>query len=168
MCNKLVSKIVFTMFMFVFSHQVFAQSSRVAYVNVQKLIEKSAPAVAANKRLKDEFSPRSKKLIAKQKRILEIEKKIKNDGITMSKDQLGKFTKEKRNLMRSLKRDKSEYREDLSVRQNQELKKVQKKVLDAIVDLAKKEKYDMVFSQVGVLYKSDAIDITSKVIASLK
>ncbi len=168
MCKRHFYKFALLLSLAFFAAQAVAEGSRIAFVNISKLIEKSAPALEANKRLKSEFAPRSKKLIAKQKEIRAIDAKLNSsDRSIMSAEQVSKLQAKKRTLIRALKRDKVEYREDLSLRQNQELKKVQKKVYDAIVKLAKQEKYDMVLS-VGVIYKSDAIDITNKVIASLK
>ncbi|MDH5436713.1 MAG: OmpH family outer membrane protein, partial [Gammaproteobacteria bacterium] len=66
-----------------------------------------------------------------------------------------------------LKRKQDEFREDFNIRRNEEFGKLQKRIYEAIVSHAKKEKYDLIISD-GVIYASDTVDITNQVLARLK
>ena len=68
---------------------------------------------------------------------------------------------------RDIKRLQDEYSEDLSIRRNEELRKLEKEIAKTITDIAKKEKYDLIVFQ-GVIYASEKVDITNKVLESLK
>ena len=63
--------------------------------------------------------------------------------------------------------EEEEFRDDHNLRRNQELGKLQRKVITAIRALAKAEKYDLVISD-GVLFAGSKVDITDKVLAKLK
>ncbi|HHA18619.1 MAG TPA: OmpH family outer membrane protein, partial [Methylophaga sp.] len=68
---------------------------------------------------------------------------------------------------RDLKRLQDEYNEDLSIRRNEELRKLETEIAKTIIDLAKKESYDLVVYQ-GVIYASDKVDMTTRVLELLK
>ncbi|MDE2090140.1 MAG: OmpH family outer membrane protein, partial [Gammaproteobacteria bacterium] len=65
------------------------------------------------------------------------------------------------------KRAQDSFREDLNIRQNQEFGKLQRTVYDAIVTLAKQQKYDLILSQ-GVVYAGPRVDVTDQVLQRLK
>ena len=144
-----------------------AQTSKVAFVNIPKLLEKAPQAVAANKRLEKEFEPRNRSLLKLRKELRDLEDRLQREGVTMSESQLNRLEADIRNRKREISRTQDDYREDLNIRRNDELRKLQKRVYEAIVELAKKEKYDMVIGD-GVIYASDSVDITDKVLNKLR
>jgi outer membrane protein len=71
------------------------------------------------------------------------------------------------NQNRELKRDQEVFREDYNIRRNEEFRKLQEQIAEAIVSLAEKQKYDLVVYE-GVIYASDKVDITDEVLKLLK
>ncbi|MEJ2380740.1 MAG: OmpH family outer membrane protein [Gammaproteobacteria bacterium] len=136
-------------------------------MNIPKLLEKAPQAVAANKRLEKEFEPRNRALLKLRKELRDLEDRLQREGVTMSESQLNRLEADIRNRKREISRTQDDYREDLNIRRNDELRKLQKRVYEAIVELAKKEKYDMVMGD-GVIYASDSVDITDKVLNKLR
>jgi outer membrane protein len=53
------------------------------------------------------------------------------------------------------------------MRRNEELAKLQRRIIEVIQQLAKDEKFDLIVSD-GVVYASDQVDITGKVIERLQ
>ncbi len=143
-----------------------AQGTRVAVVNFAKVLEDAPQAVEANKRLEKEFEPRNRALVNMQKKLRKMEERVQREGVTMSDAQLRKLENDVRNLKRDIRRTQEDYRDDLNIRRNDELRKLQKRVYDAIVELAKKEKYDVVVGD-GVIYAADSADITDQVLKLL-
>jgi len=96
-----------------------------------------------------------------------MQEKLAKDGAILSADK--RKIKERKVLseQRGLKRLQDEYSEDLSIRRNEELRKLEKTIAKTIVDLAKKESYDLVMYQ-GVIYASERTDMTKKVLELLK
>ena len=66
-----------------------------------------------------------------------------------------------------MRRAQEEFREELNLRRNQELSKLQRRVIEVIQELAKAEAYDLVVTD-GVVYAGERVDITEKVIGRLK
>ncbi len=144
---------------------VYAQAN-IAFVDVAKVLEKAPQAIAANKRLEKEFEPRNRSLIALRKELRKQEDKLARDGVTMSDGQLRRLERDIRDRKREIKRAQEDYREDLNLRRNEELRKLQKRVYKAIVDLAKKRGYHAVVGD-GVIYAAESINITKDILKEL-
>ena len=71
-------------------------------------------------------------------------------------------------LKRDHKRAREEFGDDLNLRRNDELSKLQRLVIDAIVALARENDYDIILSDNNVLYASDKVDITEQVLKRLQ
>lgn len=140
---------------------------KVAFVNAAVLLDKAPQAEAARKKLENEFSAREKDLVAQQKKVQEMETKLSRDAATMSDTEQRKLERDLTSRKRELKNAQDEFRDDLNIRRNEELGKLQRSVYEVIVALAKKEKYDMIVGD-GVIYASEQVDITDKVLQQLK
>ena len=144
-----------------------AADFKVAFVNAAVLLDKAPQAEAARKKLENEFSGREKELVAKQKKVQEMEIKLSRDSSTMSDTEQRKLERDLTSRKRELKNAQDEFRDDLNIRRNEELGKLQRSVYEVIVALAKQEKYDMIVGD-GVIYASEQVDITDKVLQQLK
>lgn len=144
-----------------------AAELKIGVVNAGAVLEKSPQKVKALARLEKEFSKRSKSLESKIKNLRAKQEKLVKDGAILGADE--RKTKERAILseQRELKRLQGEYSEDLSIRRNEELRKLEKDIAQTIVELAKKESYDLVIYQ-GVIFASDKVDMTPKVLELLK
>ncbi len=140
---------------------------KIAFVNQARLLEKAPQAESARNKLQKEFSKRDKSLVKLQKQIKGSATKLQKDAAILSASELNKLKRKITLLRRDLERDRSAFKEDLSIRQNEELVKLQKAVITSIQTIAKKEKYDLIISD-GVIYASKQIDITDKILAQLK
>jgi len=144
-----------------------AADFKVAFVNAAVLLDKAPQAEAARKKLENEFSGREKELVAQQKKVQEMEGKLSRDAATMGDTEQRKLERDLTSRKRELKNSQDEFRDDLNIRRNEELGKLQRSVYEVIVALAKQEKYDMIVGD-GVIYASEQVDITDKVLQKLK
>lgn len=144
-----------------------AEGSRLAVVNVAKALEESPQAIAANKRLELEFAPRNQYLLSLRKQLRSYEDRLAKQGIQMSDTQLRKLENNVRDTKREIRRAQEDYREDLNLRRNEELRKLQKRVKRAITTVATRENYDIVMGE-GVLYSSGRVDITNDILKVLE
>ncbi len=143
-----------------------AADYKVGVVDVGKVLESAPQAKTARKRIQREFEPKDRGLIKQQKELQKLEDKLVRDGAVMAESERSRLEGDIRSSRREIRRAQEEFREDLNLRRNQELGKLQKKVLEAIRNLAKKEKYDLIIGD-GVIYAGKRVDITNKVISSL-
>lgn len=146
---------------------VAAAEMKIGFVNAARVLEEAPQADAARARLETEFSPRDKKLVDSQKTVRSLEEKLARDGAIMSEAERRKLERDILSRQRELKRVQEEFREDLNIRRNEAFDTLRRRVFEVINDIAKAEKYDLVISD-GVVYATDRIDITGKVVEQLK
>jgi len=146
---------------------VLAEGSKLAVVNVTKALEESPQAVAANKRLEIEFAPRNQELLSMRKQLRSYEDKLTKQGIQMSDAQLRELENNVRDTKREIRRAQEDYREDLNIRRNEELRKLQKRVKRAINTVAIRKQFDIVVGE-GVLFSSQRVDITKDILKVLE
>lgn len=158
---------LFILIALLFSVSFAYAGQKIAFVNQAKLLQKAPQAESARSKLQKEFSKRDKSLVSLQKQIKSSATKLQKDAAILSASELNKLKRKITLLRRDLERDKAAFKEDLSIRQNEELVKLQKSVLKSIQTIAKNENYDLIISD-GVIYASKQIDITDKILALLK
>ncbi len=83
----------------------------------------------------------------------------------MSEADRGKKQKDLANLTRDIQHAQREFREDLNQRKNEEFAGVQDRARKAIVEIAEKEKFDLIVE--NVVYASPKVDITERVLKAL-
>ena len=146
---------------------VNAAELKIGVVNAGKVLEQSPQKTQALSRLEKEFLSRSKSLEKKLKNLRAAQEKLAQDGAILSADERKAKERDILSEQRELKRLQDEYSEDLSIRRNEELRKLEKEIAETIVNLAKKEAYDLVVYQ-GVIYASERTDMTPQVLELLK
>jgi outer membrane protein len=144
-----------------------AADFRLGVVNPIKVLEAAPQAEDARKRLEREFQPRDKTIVAAQKKVKSLEDKLSKEGPGMGESDRRTLERNLINEKRELKRDQDEFREDFTVRRNEEFGKIQRQVVEAIQSFAKEEGFDIIVGE-GVVYANDKVDVTAKVVERLK
>ncbi len=135
---------------------------KIGFVNIPAVLEKAPQAEKAKKRLELEFSPRDKQLVAQQKEIQSLDEKIAKDAAVMGESARANLEKDILNKKRDAKRAQQEFSEDFNARRNEELGKLQRRIVEAIREIAKDQSFDLLLTD-GVIYSSEKIDVTSQV-----
>ncbi len=143
-----------------------AADMKVGVVNTVKLMEEAPQAKAAQSKIETEFAPREKELVGLQREIRKLEDQLNRDGAIMSEAERSKLERDILTRRRDLKRAQDQFRDDLNIRRNVVLSKIQKVMYEATVSLAKEQGFDVILGQ-GVVYSSDRVDITDKVLKKL-
>jgi len=143
-----------------------ADGVKLGVVNIAYVLKRAPQATEARKKLEMEFAPRESKIILMEKKLKSQTEKLSKDGAIMSPAGRKQLERKILNLKRDVKRAKEEFTEDLNIRRNEELNKLQKVVNSAIVSLAEKNHYDVIFGD-NVMYANKRSDITKKVLAEL-
>lgn len=161
-------KKVFATFMF-FGLALSALSAeaeiRVGFVNAQRLINDSPQAVKAKKKLEKEFEKRDQDLGRLAKQLQTMQENVEKNGPTMSESERRNKEREFNELSREFQRKQREFREDLNLRQNEEMAAIYERVNKIIKQVAESEKFDLIVQE--AVYFSAKIDITDKVIKAL-
>lgn len=141
--------------------------TKIGFVDTVKLMEAAPQAKSAQSKIESEFAPREKELVALQREIKKLEDKLTRDGAVLSESERTKLERKILSKRRDMKRTQEEFRDDLNIRRNEVLAKLQKDMYQAVVTLAKEQKFDLILSQ-GVVYSSNKVDITDSVLKKLK
>ncbi|CAK0765974.1 outer membrane protein [Gammaproteobacteria bacterium] len=144
-----------------------AAEIKIGFVNMARIEEDAPQLDALRKKFENEFSPREKELVTVQRELKKLEDQIERDGATMTDALRNKIERDILSRRRDLKRNTEEFREDLTIRRNEELASLNRQVGDVIRDFARIEKFDLIFTT-GVVYASDRVDVTGKIIEKLK
>ena len=139
----------------------------IAVIDPTRIVEKSPQYEAARKELQQEVSDREQELLAQQSQLEELQKKLERDSALMSGAEIQLLQNDIRNRERKVKYAQAEFREDFSLRQNELRTKLAQQVEEVVRELAKEEKIDLILSE-GIVYFSERIDISDKVIGRLK
>ncbi len=164
MSRKIVNLLIVGLF--VLAPFAVQAGTRIVVVNLNRVLEKAPQKRLAVLRLKREFSARNRQLVSLRKRLRKLEIKLVRNRLTMSPSQIRTLEGRIRTLRRKIRRAQEDYREDLNIRKNQELRRLHKVVIRTIHQLARKHKYDLVLTD--AIYASKAVNITDDVLRSLE
>ena len=146
--------------------QQAAKPLKIGFVNVQRLLAESPQANAANRALENEFAPRQRDLVAKQKTFKDRSDKFQKDGAVMGADERRNADTDLRKDERDLTRQFDELREDLNNRKNEELGKLRVDLLREVEAFARQGSYDLIVSD--GLYVTPSLDVTAQVLQALQ
>ena len=142
-----------------------AQQLKIGFVNTERVFREAAPAKRAQQVLEREFSARNADLTKLEKEGRDLQAELERENVTMP--EATRRDKERRlaDISRDFQRKQREVREDLNMRRNEELAKVQERATRIINQIAEQEKFDLILQE--AVFASGRIDITEKVIKAL-
>jgi outer membrane protein len=144
-----------------------AQDIKIGVVNLPLLMDRAPQTKAAMDALQEEFAPRQREFLAKQKEYEDFAAKVQKDASVMGDTERRNAEKTLRDLQREVTRLQNEFREDLNLRQNEELGILQRSILKEVQDYAQAQGYDLVVGD-GVLFASTAVNITEEVLRAVE
>lgn len=138
---------------------------KVGVVDTERILRESAPAMKAEKKIEKEFSGRDQEIKKTMKQAKDLQLLLDKDGGSLPDTDHRNKERELSALNVNLQRMQREFREDLSLRKNEELAVVLERANKAIQLIAETDKYDLILQE--AVYRNPKIDITDKVIKSL-
>ena len=151
----------------IFAVSAFAAEAelKVGFVNGQRVINESPQAAKAKKKLEKEFEKRDQELQKLAKQLQTVQEALEKNGITLSETERRNKERELADLNRDFQRRQREFREDLNMRQNEEMAAIYERVNKVIKTIAESDKYDLIIQE--AVYVGTRIDITERVIKAL-
>ncbi len=159
--------VVMTWLSLMLNAQAADRPIKLGVVNVAMLLEKAPQAIAASKKLEQEFLPQQKTL---QKLVADLNKKqttYAKNKLVMSESQKQAKERELALLSREVQRKQNDIQELLNLRRNEELAQIQKLVNQAIKKVGQAEHFDLILYE-GIAYTNNRLDVTQKVLAYLE
>lgn len=152
--------------LFAWSAGAWAVETKIGFVNTERVFRESPLATKAQKKLEKEFSSREQEIQKMIKQARDLQSLLEKEGLTMTESDRTRRERDLGNLNRDIQRAQREFREDLNQRKNEEFAGVQERARKAIIDIAEKEKFDLILE--NVIYASTRVDITDRVIKSME
>jgi len=165
-CASLAFAGVVTLFCGVIA-PVWAQSTRIGYVDMRRLLASAPQVVESRRKLETEFQARDVALRAEQTRLVELEARERRDGATLPKPVADALKREIDALRTSIERTRKRLAEELKSRQDEEINRQWPLIEAAVIAHARENQLDLIV-QAPVLYASAQIDVTDAVLARLK
>lgn len=144
-----------------------AQDLKIGVVSLQAIVERAPQTKAVMDDLREEFAPREREILAKQKEFEDLQAKVQKDQAVMGETERRNAEKTLRDLQRDFTRLRTEYQEDSNLRQNEEFGVLQRSILKEVQDYAQQAGYDLVVGD-GVLYVSGTVNITEEVLRAVE
>lgn len=166
-CIQWVTAIAVSMLLVLIPHWSFAQNSKVGFVSIPKIMENSAPAKAARKRLQNEFSDTRDELNACSEGLERLDKKLRSEGKEMDEDRRERMIETITRKRRECDEVRTDLESKLNKRRSEELDDLQELIAKAVRKIAEDRKVDLIVGPPTVLYRSDQIDLTEAVLKEL-
>jgi outer membrane protein len=138
---------------------------KIGFVNTERVFREAAPAKRAQQVLEREFSARNAELGRIEKQGRDLQTELEKENVTMPEASRREKERQLADISRNFQRIQREIREDLNLRRNEELAKVQERATRVINQIAEAEKFDLIIQE--AVFASGRIDITDKVIKAL-
>ena len=151
----------------VFALPAAAQDLKIGVVSLQVIVERAPQTKAVMDALREEFAPREREILAKQKEIEDLQAKVQKDLAVMGETERRNAEKNLRDLQRDFQRLRTEYQEDSNLRRNEEFGVLQRSILKEVQDYAEQQGYDLIVGD-GVLYVKSTVNITEEVLRAVE
>ena len=138
---------------------------KIGFVNSQRVLNDAPQATKAKKKIEKEFEKRDQELQKVAKQLQTLQESMEKNSVTMSESDRRNKEREFSDLNRDFQRKQREFREDLNLRQNEEMAAIFERVNKVIKSIAESDKYDIIFQE--AVYASPRIDLTDRVIKAL-
>lgn len=151
----------------VFALPAAAQDLKIGVVSLQVIVERAPQTKAVMDALREEFAPREREILSKQKEIEDLQAKVQKDLAVMGETERRNAEKNLRDLQRDFQRLRTEYQEDSNLRRNEEFGVLQRSILKEVQDYAEQQGYDLIVGD-GVLYVRSTVNITEEVLRAVE
>ena len=138
---------------------------KIGFVNTERVFREAVPAKRAQQVLEREFSARNAELGRIEKQGRDLQAELEKDNVTIPEGTRREKERQLADISRNFQRLQREIREDLNLRRNEELARVQERATRVINQIAEQEKFDLIIQE--AVFASSRIDLTDKVIKAL-
>jgi outer membrane protein len=138
---------------------------KVGFVNSQRILADAPQAAKAKKKIEKEFEKRDQDLQRMARQLQSLQESLEKNGVTMPESERRTKEREFAELNREFQRRQREFKEDLNLRQNEEMAAIFDRVNKVIKNIAETEKYDLILQD--AIFAGPRIDITERIIKLL-
>jgi outer membrane protein len=146
---------------------VSADPVKIGVVDLQKILETSNSGKAAQSELKVQRDKMQADMKQRGNEIQEIENRMQREAMVMSKETREEKEREHRIKVSDFQALQRKYQSDLQEIERKLMGKLQNEITSLVSDIAKKDGYLLVISNIGVIYSLPSTDLTERLIQEL-
>lgn len=151
----------------VLSVGVSAQSGKIGYLDMQRLLDNAPQVVAARRQLESEFRSRDAQLKQEEARLAGLKDRDARESAMLPKAAADALKREIAALDRSIQRTRKKSSDELKARADEEVARHWPTINDAVIAHAREQGYDLVLRS-PLPYANPRIDITEAVLERLR
>ena len=159
-------KIFFLIFLIFFSTGVQA-SSKIAFININLILEKSSPGIQITEILKKKRDKETKKLEAKKKDIKKKEDEFKNKSNILSDEERKKRVESIKLEIEDYKKLKNKLEKEFNAKKTEYINILLKEINNIMINYIEKNSIDIVLKKVNLVTGKKELDITKNVLDEL-
>ena len=144
-----------------------ADPVKIGVVDLQKILETSNSGKAAQNELKVQRDKMQADMKQRGNEIQEIESRMQREAMVMSKETREEKEREHRIKVSDFQALQRKYQSDLQEVERKLMGRLQTDITSLVGDIAKKDGYLLVISNIGVIYALPSTDITERLIQEL-
>ncbi len=145
----------------------YSAGLKVGVVKLNKVWADSPQATAIDSAMKERFDGKKKELDAMQNELKTMQDNYKRNELVMTEDKLNEMRSDMSKKYQQFKQNEAVLAQEVNTMRSQELASLEQTTRGIVEKIAKDDKYDLILND-GVLYNTDALDISDKVLAGLK
>jgi len=142
-----------------------AQSVRIGYVDMKRVLDNAPQVLAGREKLDLEFRPRNETIEFQERQVQTMEDRLALGDL--SEDARVRLERELREMQRNVNRQKEDLRDELSFRRTEEVQKLEDQINLAVQEIARDNGYDLILSS-PVIYADPTLDITQLILDQLR
>lgn len=142
--------------------------TRVAVVDMKRVIEGAPQYTAGKQRVITELASVEVKLKSDEAQLVALKRRRELEAPLMAKGQLEELVRTIEASERAIKRSREEFNQRLTLRTNEVVRELERKLGEVIAEVAKLQGADTVISTTATVYTNPKIDITDAVLARLR
>jgi len=142
-----------------------AQSVRIGYVDMKRVLDNAPQVLAGREKLDLEFRPRNETIEFQERQVQTMEDRLALGDL--SEDARVRLERELREMQRNVARQKEDLRDELSFRRTEEVQKLEDQINQAVQEIARDNGYDLILSS-PVIYADPTLDITQLILDQLR
>lgn len=140
---------------------------RVAYVDMQRLVDEAPQTLESRARLQREFEARDALLREDETRLESLEQRQRRDAAILSPADAEALEREIETLRRSVRQTRERLRTELAERAENEYRRFFQQISESVIEFARDEGIDLVVPG-PVVFASNRIDVTDRVLERLR
>ena len=144
-----------------------ADPVKIGVVDLQKILETSNSGKAAQNELKVQRDKMQADMKQRGNEIQEIESRMQREAMVMSKETREEKEREHRIKVSDFQALQRKYQSELQEIERKLMGKLQTEITSLVSDIAKKDGYLLVISNIGVIYSLPSTDLTERLIQEL-